>query len=226
MIYIIEFFIFAFLGWILDSTYSSIKRKKLVISGYFKGLPFCSIYGFGGILLINNFAFLDSQPAWLVILITTILVVALEYVGGLFVEHFLGERLWDYFNERFNVIYISAWHSFLWLIVVSFSYFIFGRQADVSIAWLKEKIILDSNLEVLLVFVFLIGAFFLTMHNKKVRLAKLAKKKLEDLESLEEFFDFEKWQKLAVHRQKLLLDKWDDLGLIDKLKTWRQKDHD
>lgn len=190
MIYIIEFFIFAFLGWILDSTYTSLESKKLTSSGYFRGWPFCSIYGFGGILLINSFAFLDSQPAWLVILITTILIVALEYVGGLLVEHFLEERLWDYSHERFNLIYISAWHSFLWLIAVTVSYFIFGRQADIYITWLKTKITLDNNLEALLVFLILTGAFFLTMYNKKIRLNKLAEKKLNALKSLDEFFRF------------------------------------
>ena len=48
-IYLIEFLIFLFIGWVIDSAYRSVASSKLRNSGYFKG-PFCPIYGFGGTL--------------------------------------------------------------------------------------------------------------------------------------------------------------------------------
>lgn len=222
MVYVLIFFFFAFLGWLVDSSYSSITAKKLVISGYFRGLPFCPIYGFGGILIVNSFSFLAQQPAWLVILFTTFLVIILEYMGGFLVERFLDERLWDYSNQKFNLVYISAWHSFLWLIAVTVIYLFFGAKINFYLADLKNHVQLNDSLEVLLVSVLLIGIFFLTSHHKKLRLIKLAKKQFNRLESLDEFFDLDKWQKLASDQQEELLANWDDLALVKKLKAWCQ----
>lgn len=177
MIYIFEFFVFAFLGWIVDSIYYSITTKKIVISGYFKGVPLCPLYGFGGILVLNNFAFLSNQPFWLTILITTILIVTLEFFGGKLTEHFLGERLWDYSKEFLNVDgYISLWHSFLWLVGTSFFYLIIGHKVDLIITWFNSKLTLNQNLEVIIMFIILIFGFWLTINNKKLRLSKLLKK--------------------------------------------------
>lgn len=176
MIYLFEFFVFAFLGWIVDSIYHSITIKKIVISGYFRGVPLCPIYGFGGILLLNSFAFLSDQPFWLTILITTILIVTFEFFGGKLTEHFLGERLWDYSKEFLNLNgYISLWHSFLWLIGTSISYLIIGHKVNLIIDWFKSKLIINPNLEVIIMFVILIFGFWLIIHNKKLRLSKLLK---------------------------------------------------
>ena len=57
---IIEFFIFFFYCWIVDSLYRSLINHKLVNAGYFRG-PICPIYGIGGVLLLyvlKNFIFL------------------------------------------------------------------------------------------------------------------------------------------------------------------------
>lgn len=224
MLYVVQFFLFAFVGWIVDSSYSSLVRKKIVISGYFRGIPLCPIYGFGGILLVNSFALLSAQPVWLTIVVTTILVVALEYVGGWLAEHLLDEKLWDYSKERWNLGgYISAWHSFLWLLAVSGCYLLFGRQAGDYIAWLDSRLTLNSALEVLLIFALLVAAFFLTSHYKKVRLGRLAQRQLEKLESLDEIFDWEKWRRLAVKRRRQLLREWRASELVERLREWEEK---
>lgn len=179
MIYVLGFFVFAFIGWIIDTTYSSFSRKKITISGYFKGAPFCPIYGFGGILLFNNFALMSQQPPWLNIFTTTLYIIILEYVGGWFSEHFLDEKLWDYSDEKFNLNgYISAWHSYLWLILVTFAYLIFGHQTTYIFEWLSQQIKLDQRLEVTILFAIFIVALWLTAKNKKLRLAKLAQTSL------------------------------------------------
>lgn len=223
LLYFLEFLVFAFLGWIIDSLYSSIEKKRLVISGYFRGIPLCPIYGFGGILLIHSFIYLADQPAHLVIIFTTLLIIALEYVGGLWAEHFLDERLWDYSKERFNLIYISAWHSFLWLVAVSVVYMLIGTRVSLYLEYLKQHLQLNDALETLLFFIVLTGVILLTSRQKKLRLAKIAKQQLERFESLDDFFDLEKWQKLAVDKQEKLLARWEELDLIKKLRNWRKE---
>lgn len=171
MIYVIEFLVFAFLGWIVDSVYSSLTTKKLVISGYFRGFPFCPIYGFGGILLTNSFALMADQPWFSTILLSTFLVIVLEFFGGFFAEHFLDEKLWDYSDEAFNLYgYISAWHSFLWLVAISILYFLSNEKILKILNWFNTKMRIDPHLDVLLLFAFLMIFIFLTLKNKKIRL--------------------------------------------------------
>ena len=182
MIYIIEFFVFAFIGWITDSLYGSIKHKRKVISGYFKNVPLCPIYGFGGILLLNSFALLHHAPAWLVIVVTTLLIIALEYVGGRLAEFVLEERLWNYSHERYHIHgYISAWHSFLWLVAVTFLYFLIGADAGIYIERLSATITVDVHLQVILVFA-VIGVFtWATMKHKKSRLLRRLEKQVAEV---------------------------------------------
>ena len=47
--YFLLFFIYSVLGWITETTYASIKQKKLVDRGFLIG-PYCPIYGFGAII--------------------------------------------------------------------------------------------------------------------------------------------------------------------------------
>lgn len=172
---IVLFLVFAFLGWILDSLYSSFDKKRLIFSGYFRGVPLCPIYGFGGILLLHSFILLASWPAILVILVSTALIISLEYLGGWWAERFLDERLWDYSKEKFNLIYISAWHSFLWLLTVGGLYLLLGAKAAVLLTYLEENLRVNSALEVLIFFVLLAIVFLLTGHQKKSRLSRIIK---------------------------------------------------
>ena len=44
--YILLFFIYSFLGWLIESTKLSIQSKKFINRGFLLG-PLCPIYGFG-----------------------------------------------------------------------------------------------------------------------------------------------------------------------------------
>ena len=49
IIYLLAFFfIYSFLGWVLESVVKTVSQKKLVNSGFLYG-PFCPIYGIGAI---------------------------------------------------------------------------------------------------------------------------------------------------------------------------------
>lgn len=221
MIYLLEFFAFSFFGWVIDSIYCSISTRKIVFSGYFRGVPLCPIYGFGGILLLNNFALLIDQSFWVTIVVSTFLVVLLELIGGWFSEHFLDEKLWDYSGDKFNLGgYISAFHSFLWLIAITILYVLIGHRTHLIFNWLNSKITMDPHLEVIVLFAILSAAFWLTLHNKKLRLSELSRKRLAELSSIEEIFDFEKLYKLGKEKRKELLSNKNIIKLLEKIKEF------
>lgn len=178
--FLIEFFIFAFLGWIVDSLYCSITSKKIIISGYFKGVPLCPIYGFGGVLISNNFYSFQNYPFWMTILTTTTLVILLEYLGGWFAEYFLEEKLWDYSKEKFNLHgYVSLWHSFLWLVAINILYFSFNEKIVDFVYKLTQRLVMPAEQQIILIILISMVALMLTAKNKSIRL-----KAIKDLEKI------------------------------------------
>ena len=99
--WLLFFYIYCFLGWIIESTIVSYTQKKLVNRGYLKG-PILPIYGFGSIIVLfvtlpyrNNF--------FLIYFLGMISATILEYFSGWLMENTLKIKYWDYTNERFNL---------------------------------------------------------------------------------------------------------------------------
>lgn len=204
----IAFIVFSFLGWILDSSYCSLLNRRWTFSGYFHGVPLCPIYGFGGVVLLNSFAFFVGWPAWLVIVLTTLLVVIVEFIGGWLGVHLLDERLWDYSQERWNLAgYVSAWHSFLWLLVVGILYLTIGRWAASVVTWGETQLAINPFLEMLLLLALLAAIFAYTSREKQWRLAKIVKKEVRVLVSGEDWLDPAKWRKFEQRQRRLLIKK-------------------
>lgn len=94
------FYFYCFFGWCFESTYVSIKSKKLVNRGFMRG-PFLPIYGSGAIMML-----LVSKPfednLILVYLAGCIGATVLEYVTGVTLEALFKVRYWDYSNQKFN----------------------------------------------------------------------------------------------------------------------------
>lgn len=178
MNYVIEFLIFAFIGWVLDTTYSSIENKKLTVSGYYKGVPLCPIYGLGGILLLEMFSLLSDLNPIFVILITTFLIVALELFGGLSSEYFLEERLWNYENEFLNYRgYISVWHTILWLIAVTSLYILIGNSSDTIQGKINQQLSLGTELDTVVLLLSFSVILLATIKTKRIRLHGFSRKK-------------------------------------------------
>src|SRR3989344_9553930 len=94
-VYVIEFLLFSFIGWIIDSGYRSVTERKWVNAGYFRG-PICPIYGFGGLALVFFVKYFDFLPVFGMLLLCWVALIVVEYVGGIFSEKVLGLKLWDY----------------------------------------------------------------------------------------------------------------------------------
>lgn len=94
------FYLYCFFGWIFESTYVSLKSRKIVNRGFMRG-PFLPIYGSGAIMmLVVSMPFQDN------IVLTYFSgcagATALELVTGVTMEALFKVRYWDYSSQKFN----------------------------------------------------------------------------------------------------------------------------
>ncbi len=94
------FYFYCFFGWCFESTYVSLKSRKLVNRGFCRG-PFLPLYGSGAIMmLVVSMPFQDNLV--LVYIAGCIGATVLEYVTGVTMEALFKVRYWDYSKNKFN----------------------------------------------------------------------------------------------------------------------------
>lgn len=107
------FYIYCFIGWVFESTYVSLKEKKIINRGFLR-LPMLPLYGTGAIMML----WLSLPVKDNLVLVFCAGVVAatiLEYVTGYFMELLFKVRYWDYSNAKFNLHgYICLGSSLVW----------------------------------------------------------------------------------------------------------------
>ena len=105
------FLIYSFVGWILETIFAITKQRKVINRGLING-PFCTVYGFTGVLI--TVALKDLSGVWL-FLFSAIYASVIEWVAGKIIEKICHERWWNYENNKFNLGgYISLQTSVLW----------------------------------------------------------------------------------------------------------------
>ena len=93
------FFIYSFIGWILEVVQSAFHQKRLVNRGFINS-PLCISYGIGAIVITIN----THQMTGLWIFAAAMIdATVIEWFGGHFIEHFYHERWWDYSNVKWNL---------------------------------------------------------------------------------------------------------------------------
>lgn len=98
--WIFFFYFYCFFGWCFESTYVSVKERKLVNRGFMKG-PFLPLYGSGAIMmLIVSMPF--KEHLLLVYLAGCVGATLLEYITGVTMEALFKVRYWDYSKKRFQ----------------------------------------------------------------------------------------------------------------------------
>lgn len=99
------FYFYCLFGWCFESTYVSIREKRLVNRGFMRG-PFLPLYGSGAVMmLLVSSPFQGMDFPWNVIwtyLAGCVGATALEYVTGVVMEAIFKVRYWDYSKEPFN----------------------------------------------------------------------------------------------------------------------------
>ena len=99
--YIALFFIYSFLGWLMESVSDTIKKKKFVNRGFLIG-PYCPIYG-AGVLLITILLRKYNEDIWITFFMSLLICGTLEYLTSYVMEKWFKARWWDYSQRKFNL---------------------------------------------------------------------------------------------------------------------------
>ena len=100
-VWILYFFIYAFIGWIVEVIYHVVKQGKFVNRGMLAG-TICPIYGFGSVMLAYLlFPMKDNIPV--LFLGSAFICTFLEYMAGLVLDKCFHRRWWDYSDNKFNI---------------------------------------------------------------------------------------------------------------------------
>lgn len=107
------FYLYCFFGWIFESGYVSLKKRRPVNRGFLR-IPMLPLYGTGAVMML-----------WVSIPVRDNLVLTwasgvigatiLEYVTGYVMERLFKVRYWDYSNQKWNLHgYICLSSSVAW----------------------------------------------------------------------------------------------------------------
>jgi len=99
--YIILFFIYSFLGWLLEVIATLYKEHKFVNRGFLIG-PLCPVYGHGCIIIIILLRKYYKDPLALFIMAVASCGI-LEYFTSYIMEKLFKARWWDYSDRKFNI---------------------------------------------------------------------------------------------------------------------------
>ena len=97
---VLYFFIYAILGWILETAYCIITLGVFNKRGFLYG-PICPIYGFGAIILIQSLKDIKTNTIGK-FFVGMIAFTVFEYIVSVVLEELFGLRWWDYTNEALN----------------------------------------------------------------------------------------------------------------------------
>ena len=113
------FFVYSFLGWIIETAVASGKKRKFINRGVFTG-PVCFAYGFSAVFMTLAFWDLKDNPVFL-FLGCMIVATAVEWFTGKVLERMKHRKWWDYSGKKWNFDgYICLSYSLLWGILGTF----------------------------------------------------------------------------------------------------------
>ena len=105
------FFVYSFLGWVMETVSSAIKQKRFVNRGLINA-PFCVLYGIGAVLI--TIVCRELTVFWLFVY-SVILATLLEWTAGHLIEKMYHEKWWNYSGIPWNLDgYICAPVSLFW----------------------------------------------------------------------------------------------------------------
>lgn len=114
--FVLYFFIYAFIGWLLETIYALGTLGHFVKRGFLYG-PLCPIYGWGAIILISFLSKYKTNHKKL-FFYSAIVFSVFEYVASFALEALFIDKWWDYTNDFMNLNgRISIFYSFAWGII-------------------------------------------------------------------------------------------------------------
>lgn len=177
------FFVYAFIGWLLEIGYRSMRNRRLVNPGVLKG-PIVPIYGVGGVLITITYVLIQSEPLVVRLAIYGVSITILELITGEALLLIFKRRYWDYSADPLNLHghiclpFSAAWT--LLAFVVEKSTFPFTVWL---FTWIGNEVLVSVNrlafslLMVDLVFILIgptrIGVVFSSMIELRLKLVRM-----------------------------------------------------
>lgn len=193
LFYLLTYFlIYSFLGWIMESIFRSIIEKKVINTGFLKG-PICPIYGFGALIMVAVLNGLSNNIVQL--FISSVIILTLwEYIVGVLLEKIFHTKYWDYSDHKIN---------FQGRICLSNSIY-WGILGVVFVKYIHpfmQKIIENTNIDMLHFIVAIVSFVFLVDVITSVVKVKNIKSALERIEELNNEIK-EKLKEIAKETEK------------------------
>ncbi len=114
--YFLYFFLFAFLGWCIETIYGFIVLGHFTKRGFLYG-PLCPIYGYGALILIIFLGKYRNHTLKLFVY-SAIIFSVFEYLASYVLEVLFHSYWWDYTYDFFNLNgRISIFYSLAWGII-------------------------------------------------------------------------------------------------------------
>ena len=100
--FILLFFVYSFLGNIMECVVLSVEQRRLVTNrGFVRHLPFCVIYGFGALIGVVLLA--PLRDTWVLLFTVGAMCATLfEYTVAKLQIRLFGSFWWDYSHKPFN----------------------------------------------------------------------------------------------------------------------------
>ena len=96
------FFLYSFLGFLLEVAYGAILRHPKRSRKCLLFLPLCPVYGLGAAAILSLPPAILTRP-WALFLAGGLMATLIEYAVGLFYEWGAGVRFWDYSHQPGNL---------------------------------------------------------------------------------------------------------------------------
>ena len=115
-IYIVYFFVFAFIGWIMETCYCAYVMGYFSKRGFLFG-PICPIYGYGALILLIILSKFKKN-GFKLFTYAIIIFSFFEYAVSFALEALFSAKWWDYAGRVMNINgRISIFHSFAWGVI-------------------------------------------------------------------------------------------------------------
>lgn len=151
---IIYFFIYSFIGWLLEVIYAMYVEHRFVNRGFLFG-PICPIYGCGALILIASLSKVKGNRL-LKFFVAVISFSVFEYIVSYVLEVMFNQRWWDYSNDILNLQgRISLLYSLLWGVLG----ILFTEKIHPMIRGKVEKIclLIPKSIQIFIIFVLVAG---------------------------------------------------------------------
>lgn len=107
------FFIYSFLGWLLEVLFVAIRRRRYVDRGVLNS-PLCIVYGFAGVIIAVTMPDIRESTFFL-FLFSALYATVIEWIAGHILERATDTRWWDYSHLPMNLDgYVALPVSVLW----------------------------------------------------------------------------------------------------------------